>query len=636
MQNIRDLTKKNRRRKKEDAGSGRKKDFTIMDSPFFRKVKPKETYLFKSDYFKIDDQYATILTVLHTEGADDKLGYFWGISLIPGDLDADVSVRKMTQVARQSESWVMQHQGKAETLLASSEQQVMADGSMSARARHSKKEKSLIEIANELMSGASYLRVSMRLFVKAPSLNKLDDAVERINRQYMDRFETLHAEPYVGEQRNELSNLLRKVDSKEGKNFMFTSKEFAGNYDLVTHGIEDPNGEYLGQMRGDVNNSAIIMDLDDYGSHVVLAGANKGQTLSRLPLNGEMGVNVWGAKLGMSALMNNKRVVHLVLNGSDVGNIGVNLDDVTAEVSMDSGDINFLELFGDQDHELSIFPAHLQKIILMAEQVFEPTDSDRSIIRGSLQDVLTEFYIDKGMWVENAQFNRDRLRLVGIPHDEVPQLPEFRAYLDMRYKAELNKGAARDSEMVHAYNVLRQVFTSMLSNNGDLFNTLTSDVIDRATNAQRVIYDFSSLIRRGRGIMMAQFINALGFSVGNLEAGDVVLLHGADQLDPSVLEYVGEQLDLLSDNGVRVVFIYTNIDRMLQQRSLNQFDQADYTILGPMSESSLQVYEELLAQDIPLALKNMLVQRSNLQYYLRRGFDNLVFTMDVQLGIDRE
>lgn len=636
MQNIRDITKKEKRRTNENGKASKKKDkvLSIRDSKLFQEVKPKEAYLFFSDYFKVDDTYGTILTIFHNEGADDKLSYFWGIQLIPGDLDSDISVRRLTHVSRQSESWVMQHQGKAEGLLGSSEQQVQRDGSLSARAKHTKKQQQLMEIADEIMSGSSYLRVAMRVMVKAPTLNKLDDAVEKINRQYMDRFDTVHADPYVGEQRNELAHILQKIDKKEGKNFMFTSTEFAGNYDLVTHGIEDPNGEYLGQMQGDVNNSAVIMDLDAYDRNVVLAGNNKGQTLSRLNLKGESGVNVWGAKLGMSALMNNKKVVHLVLNGSKIPNIGVDLSDITANVSMAGGDINFLELFGAQEDELSVFPAHLQKIVLMAEQIFEPTDSDRSIIRGSLQDVLTEFYIDKGMWVENAQHQRHRLRLVGIPHDEVPRLPEFKTYLDMRYKAELSKGVSGDRDMVHAYNVLRQVFQSMLSNNGDLFNTHTSNVIDRAKNAQRVVYDFSSLIRRGRGVMMAQFVNALGFSVGNLGEGDVLLLHGADQLDPDIQRYVKEQLDLLYGHGVRVVFIYNDIERMVDQKAFNQFDQADYTILGPMSESVVQKYEQSMAQEIPLALKGMLVRKSNVQYYLRRGFDNLVFSMDIQLGID--
>lgn len=633
MQNIKDLTKKNKRLAGEKGKQKESKIPLIKDIPFFKKIKPKEQYLFFSDYFKIDDCYATILTVFHDEGADDSLGYFWGIQLVPRDLDNDVSVRKLTHVARQSESWVQQHQNKAEGLLKSNEQQVQKDGSMKSRAEHSRKEKAMIDIAQELMSGASYVRVAIRLLVKAPSLNKLDDAVEKINRQYKDRFDTVHAEPYVGEQKRELSNLLSKVELKEGRGFMFTSTEFAGNYDLVTHGIEDPTGEYLGKMDGDVNSSAVIMDLDEYDSHVILAGANKGVTLSQLPLNGEKGVNVWGAKLGMSALMNNKKVVHLVLNGSKVDNIGVDLSDVTANVSMDGGDINFLEFFGDTKDELSIFPSQLEKIVLMAEQVFNSTDSDRAIIQGSLRDVLVEFYIGKGMWYEDAQNNRSRIRLVGLPHSELPRLPEFKAYLDMRYKAELNKGVSGDKEQIHAYNVLRQVFGSMLSNNGDLFNTYTSKIVDRAIQSQRVIYDFSSLIQRGRGVMMAQFINALGFSVGNLGAGDVVLLHGADQLAPGIQDYVREQFNLLNEHGVRVVYIYSSIEKMIDQRDFNQYDQADYTILGPMTETVVKKYEESLAQNVPIALKQLLVRRSNTHYYLRRGFDNLVFAMDIQLGI---
>lgn len=634
MQNMKDLTKKSKRVAIEKKGKNKESKIPrIKEIPFFKAIKPKEQFLFFSDYFKIDDCYATILTVFHDEGADDKLGYFWGIQLVPRDLDNDVSVRKLTHVARESESWVQQHQNKAEGLLKSSEQQVMKDGSLKSRAEFSRKERGMVDIAQELMSGASYLRVAIRLVVKAPTLNKLDDAVEKINRQYKDRFDTVHAEAYIGEQKNELSNLMRKIEFKEGRNFMFTSTEFAGNYDLVTHGIEDPTGEYLGKMDGDVNSSAVIMDLDQYENHVVLAGNNKGVTLSNLDLQGEKGVNVWGAKLGMSALMNNKKVVHLVLNGSKVGNIGVDLSDVTANVSMDGGDINFLELFGDVEDELSIFPSHLEKIVLMAEQVFEPTESDRSIIRGSLRDVLVEFYVDKGMWVENAQNKRNRLRLVGIPHNEVPRLPELVSYLEMRYKKELNKGSTSDKEMIHAYNVLLQVFKSMRDNNGDLFNTYTSNIVDRAIQSQRVIYDFSSLIRRGSGVMMAQFINALGFSVGNLGQGDVVVLHGADRLDPSIQGYVRDQFNLLNEHGVRVVYIYSNIEKMIDQRNFNQFDQADYTILGPMTETVVQKYEASLAQNVPLALKQLLVRRSNTHYYLRRGFDNLVFAMDIQLGI---
>lgn len=628
MAGIKQSVSKNKR--KADKSSN---DEVIKDNLFFKKSKPREKYLFNSDYFTIDDGYATILTILHNQGADDNLGYFWGINLIPRSLSQNVSVRKIEHVQRMPESWVDSHQGKTEGLVQTNKNESDQDGTLKSRAKLNKQQQDLYDIANELMAGSSYLRVAFRLLVKAPTLEELDDAVSKINRQYKDRFETLTAAPYSGEQRREYSNLMAKADRKEGRNFMFTSQEFAGNYNLVTHGIEDASGEYVGTMMGDVNNSAVLLDIDNYKTHVVIGGSNKGSTLSGLKLNNERGVNVWGAKLGMNALMKNHRVVHLVLNGSRVDKIGVNLDEITSVINMTSGDINLLELFGDAADELTIFPAHLNKIVLMAEQAYASTDDDRSIIQGTLRDVITKFYVDKGLWAYDAQNNRDSLRLVGLAHDEYPKLPEFVAYLQMEYTAMSNR-RARDDEQLHAYNVLRTVFKDMLDNNGDLFNTTTSSIVDRAATGYRVIYDFSSLMRRGQGVAMAQFINALGFAVGTLSKGDVVVLHGVDKISDSVKSYVENQFNTLTENDVRLVYIYGDVASMVKDKKFNKFDQADYTIMGNMTKTVIDEYEESIKQAVPNTLKQLLDTRDSQQYYLRRNVDNVVFSLDIQLGID--
>src|SRR5699024_5283312 len=90
---------------------------------------------------------------------------------------------------------------------------------------------------------------------------------------------------------------------------------------------------------------------------------------------GERGVDMWGAKIGMSALLRNKRVVHLVLNRSKVDKIGADLSDVTSKVDMTQGDINPFEMFGSRNDELNIFPAHLEKLSLMVEQLQDMGDA---------------------------------------------------------------------------------------------------------------------------------------------------------------------------------------------------------------------------------------------------------------------
>lgn len=628
-QDIHDTVKKSKRLEQEKNKPKKKGNENLRDNEFFRRVKPKEKIVFQSDYFLIDEEYATILTMIHDDLADTKMVGFWGVQLIPRDLGADVSVRRFTHASRVSESWVQSNQAKAESLM--KKEEFNADN-MRENMKVNQKNEALVEIANDLTSGSSYLRVAFRLLVKAPTLNKLDDAVEKINRQYKDRFDTVQFHPYTGEQKGELSNLYAHVDKKLGRNFMFTSKEFAGNYDLVTHGIEDPSGEYIGSMSGDVNNSAIIMDLDDYTERgVVLAGHERAITESGQVYEGERGVDMIGAKLGMAALMNNKQVVHLVLNGSEINKIGVDLSDLTANVSMDGGDINMFEIFGEKEDELSLYPAHIQKLVLMAQQIGGSNSEVQTIIDGSLRDVLRDFYIDKGMWVDNAQHNRSRLRLVGLEHTDVPKLESFIQYVEMKYHSE-RASKNNDQDMVRAYNVIRQVFDTMLQDNGDLFNTFTSNVIDQVTSSARVVYDFSSLMRRGHGIMMAQFVNALGFSTGNLGAGDVVLLHGAEELSSEIRPYVIEQVEQLRKHGVRVVFIYHSIEKMVQARDLNRFDDASYTFLGGMTENLAKKYEEGLGVTLPASLRNLLVHDNPTRYYLRRGFDNLVFNNDFQLG----
>lgn len=620
---------------KDESQKGDKKKELIKDNKWYKSVKPKQGYAFFSDYFTIDNQHATVLTIMHDAGSDDGLSYFWGIGLIPRNLPANVSVRKIEQVRRMTDSWISQHQSKAEGMVASRERDVQSDGTMRDKAKHTRKQQDLEGIAQELLSGASYLKVSMRLLVKAPTLADLDKAVDKINRNYKDRFDTVFAAAYAGEQKREFAGIFRPIADKIGKNFMFTSSEYAGNYNLVTHGIEDATGEYVGIMSGDVNQSAVIFDVDDYEHHIVIAGSNKGRTSSRLDVGQERGVDVWGAKVGFSALMRNRRVVHLVLNGAKIDTIGVDLSDITAKIDMGQGDINMFEMFGDKEDELSIFTAHLNKLVLMAKQSYATTDHDRGVIEGSLREIATTFYIDKQMWAHNAQQNRDRLRLVGIPHEQVPMLPEFTAYLDMEYNR-LVEADSKDNEVLHAYSILRSIFKDMLSSNGDLFNTTTNSVIDRAKTGQRVIYDFSSLIRRGRGVAMAQFVNALGFAVGSLNKGDLVVLHGVDQLVDDVKEYVKDQFTILNDNGVRTAYIYTKVERMVKDVAFNEFDKADYTILGGMSESTVHLYEETMHKEVSVELKRLLVHNDDVRYYLRRRFDNIIFDMDVQLGIDRQ
>lgn len=617
-------------RKERRAFFSRANDGQVRDYPHLLAVKPRQGYVFHSDYFEIDGEVGCILSYFHDESARDELPPFWGVNLIPY-LPQNVTAILLEQVSRVSESWLTDKIKSSERLDRLDTQEQSENGTTSSRRKASKVSADIEQVIDEIQDGAAYLSVHYRILLKAPSLEVLDDVIDDLRRKYIDAVGNLSIAGHHGLQRQELATLFSPNASKKGKGFHFTSTELAGAFNLVTNGLNDRGGEFVGYMVGDVNNSGVLMDVDMYKHHVVVADDDK----SRAPrMKNAQIADMWGSKISQAALINSKRVVHIVLDGADItGVLGPRMETITARIDMSQGDVNPFEVFGERKDQLALFSTHLEKLVLMTEQAYEPTDADRSIIRASLKDTLTQFYVDQDMWVRNAKHNVDRLRLVGIPHDQVPQLKLFVTYLDQRYKALTGK-TNRDDELLHAYSVLSAVFKDMLDANGDLFNVVTKDVIDGAQKARRVIYDFSSLVNRGKGVAMAQLVNVLAFAASALGEGDTLIVHGAELVDAGVKPYVTDQFERLYRRNARVALCYNGVKAMLDDSEFNHFDEADWTALGAMSDALVPVYEKKLAKRIPVDMTKVITRRGEGLTFLRRGTVNVVFKRDLALGVN--
>lgn len=615
-----------RRERKALKRAQRDAEVKFESYPHLVDLKPYEKYVFHSDYFQVDGRFCSILSFFHTEGASDNYGAFWGVNKIPSGLDHDVEVILFEQNRKMTEGWLSDRQKTSESVAKMNENEQVKTGSNSSKANAARRSMDMMEISKELNDGAAYLQIQFRLMVIAPTLKKLDQALAKIARLYIDRFATLSAAPYFGEQKQELSKLFMKNQNKQGHGFYMTSCEYAGAYSLVTHGLEDSSGEYVGQMVGDVNNAAVLFDVDNYRRRVVIADESYDDHYAdRVHVSA-----LWGSKISQSALLANHRVVHLILDGTDLDLIGPKFSTLTFKLDLNKGDVNMFEMFGEREDQLAIFPSQMQKLILMAEQAYECTPQDRAVIRGSLEEVATKFYVDNRMWYVNAKENLDKLRIVGIPHDQVPKLEMFCTYLDTAYKAIVNK-TARDPEKLHALAVLSLTFKNLRDNNGDLFNTTTTSVIDGAATGQRVIYDFSRLLQRGIGVAMAQLVNIIGFAVNTMGKNDVVIIHGAEKIDSGIKKYLDMQFDKLFDAGGRVAYLYNSVDKMLADSAFCKFDRADYMIFGNMTEGQAGDYQKAVNQDIPADLVRLITNRSESINYIRRGFDNIVFTRDLTL-----
>lgn len=613
------------KKKKKEEEEDRVLEGTLHEYPFLMAIKPKESYIFRSNDYELDGKFYTILSYFHKDGAYDDFGAFWGINLIPAGLEEDVSITLVQTVERMSDGWVVEHQTQAENIAQMNSTEQSGQTNKTNIQKANKREHDLEVIAMELQSGASYMSCSFRLQIQASSQEALDSTLLAIERIYTDRFSTLYALSYDGEQKQELISLFRPNGYKKGKPFQFTSTELAGQYNMVTRGIEDDNGDYVGKMFGDVNTAAILFDIDGYDHHVIVCSEQFDMNYGR-----NYASDLWGSKISQHVLLNDHKVAHIVLNGCDLLKIGPAFPIITKKIDMTTGDVNMFEIFGDFEDELSLFPMQMQKLVLMCEQAYDANDAERAIIRGSLEEILTQYYVDQRMWHHDAANNRDKLRIVGIPHSEVPRLEMFCAYLDTAYKAAA-MSSSKDMAKLQAISTLNLTFRNILNNNGDLFNKITSEVLDGVEGMRRVIYDFSALYSRGAGIMMAQLLNIISFCVGNLHERDTLIIHGAELIDDSVKDYLGMLFTHLYRKGGRVVFLYNDNDRMMNDVEFSAMDKANYTIFGTMTDNAVARYQDVLGQTIPSNLVGLIATKNNLMSFLHRDYNNVIFNRDIVL-----
>lgn len=642
------------------------KPIAVSDEPGIprRRILPRHGYLIASDYIQLDDDtWMSVLDFIHDDGVEENWNTFWPLARIP-----KIPMEKSDQVEfvfvdsldRKSPTWVDHHLRSAGGAVDMAKGEVDSKAVSSGDTTAHKVRRSVSDmdiITREIQSNAAYLQVQMRLIVKANSLNALDRAIRAVNRQYDDRFETLRVIAADGEQEPRLREIVGvPPEDMGGKSVYFTSTELGGAYELMTHGLRDPGGEYVGQMYGDYNNSTVLIDFERTRDDTIIAmngRAEETEDWKRLhpdqPTNSMNLGHLWGVKIAQSAVLHGHRTVVFGLDETDVSAIGMPLRNLTTRVDVSQGDVNMFEMFDPpingaehmdpaefERRRLAnlplVYSSQMGKLQTMT-RMMASDDSVNSITDAALTKVLTLFYKDQRMVVDDMKNHLQDLRMTRIPHGEVPQLSMFVNYLDSELDA-LRRSRTTDPSLLQTYNYLYGMYRNMLDKDGDLFNTTTNDDVDRVRRSNRVIYDFSRLLGRGANTAMAELVNVFDYAVATLRAEDTIIIHGVETLTEDARAYIAGKQAELKRRGIHIVYIYTNgPDGALEQSDFNHIAGSGMTIFGTMTADNVARYEQLKGQAMPQDLKrDIMSDQSTGLCYVHRGIDNVLFVQDLLLG----
>lgn len=614
---------------------------------YLSQIVPNKGWELKEDYVELLDRdikgsvIAPVLVYIKPNKAD--LDNEWGVNYIQ-DLVSDtvknsgnahnMNVMFIENIRPMTKDWIDHKQKDADRYSSKGGH----DNKQLAHAR--KQTKDLSQIADELEGNASYLAIGMKYVVAAESQKVLDEFLESLQRRLELRVPGTVLTLSNGNIDKEFANLFNNPMDEPGKKMMFTSTEFAGSYNIVTNGIEDPNGVYVGEQIGDISNAAVIWDMNDFEHFAVMASGNDFARKRDFRRDGTpeefrhwRGSDLWLNTLILQLVKEQPltgRSHHIFTLALDPIHLDDHLLTSTAEIDLNKGRINPFEMFGDQKDELDIFPANISKWNAMTRQLATETIKDEQATyrepltmteQSDLDQILEQFYIDHHMWVKNAKENRDKLRIVGVPSADVPRLRQFVVYLANAYEDNTDPNKAAELQDLLA------LFRQLRVTNGDLFDTVTDPMFAILGTKRHTLLDYSNLSQRKGNILLVQLLNSISAITNQTKAGDTVIIHGAQRITSLTQKYITSIINDLYNKHVRVVFSYNSSADMLDQVEFNHMSDANWVLTGRLSADQAAKYNKILGnqrQMTPMISRNI-QSGNNACYYLRRGNDNVIF-----------
>lgn len=636
-----------RRKKREKV-----EEHLLMHNMTLDRIAPRGNIKYGSIDFEIDGKVATILTFIVRPGTFNKLRPLWGIDTIPKLIsnrrlrEKNIEAKILHSFERRSDKWA---EGKIETATevssAGVEETRRASQAIASKVFKQHEEDTNV-IAEEIKDGAKYLDLSIRVVLKAPTREDLQEAIHVLEGEYNSIFgSAVELVPFIGEQDVEYANMLDTAQKQRGENYMLTSRELAGSYMLVARGINDPFGSYIGQLAGEVNNDPVLLDSLDFKKLAVIYARDRAEDLtSKYHQNvryNYKATTAWGVKVAQDALIQGRRVVEFVLNQEEPLKVGMNLRNITTHVAMDDkrASINFLEAFSKGFDEIPAYNILVDKIKVFLEQFNEARSSkDNTILLqrdfDNLEDVIQEFYIHQKMWKKNAKSNKEDLRLLNLPHTEYPTLDEFEFFLSFIVgNAESENKIYGLKGKLDSVEKLSRLVRRINNRNGDIFGRHTTINRNAINKKDRIIFDFKTLKLTSHEALMAQFINAFSYGEQELAEDDVLIIHGMDQMTPSVIEFLKKRFNELNERGVKIVLMYENQDVLFtDEKDYRQhndwFINADMKISNSMSAKNIKRYEELLHIELPESVRQGMGGSDTYTYFLNRDRDSVMFNID--------
>lgn len=622
----------------------------LGDQTFLSQITPNYEYKQIDDGMMVDDQVKFIIHIYSQFGKSVDLNPMWGLAFIRNIIKSLHEYRNMNVVFVHT----MKAQNSQDVVKKQDEADVNAGMSTANKSRSQFKLKQQREDLNQISielerDSASYIDNSLKYIITTDSIEQFDTFYADLERQLTTAIPSLVLTTSEIPPFEDLRNILEDPKYNIGRRIQMTSTELAGEYNLVSSGMEDPNGIHCGEQVGDINNSPVLWDPKLFATEAIVAANNdpyrlRDRRLNRLEqpqFKNAKGVDIWVNSIIRRSIRKdtpseNTQVFTLALAPLTLSN---SLTPITKHFEMSRGYINPFEMFGIPNKEEKVaFESNILKWEIMFRQLYRTTiqEDNKNItskemsnaMLSEIQTLLENLYIQHNMWTRKKNGGKLGYRNLGIPHETIPDLDDFIEILERR-KLEI-KASKSDTTTIEEIAAL----TYRLKR-AAMFGNKTSPQIDHIGQAKHVLFDFSTSGATYSNTQLLQFIVGFSAIINKAKQGDIVIIHGADRIVSLTQSYIRQQIDLAIQKGVRFIYTYVTVSAMLTDAKFNRFSSADYVLVGGMNSRDAEQYDNLLdaGKTIPTNIKTSLDVNTTqnytpYRYYLRRNYSHVCFNAD--------
>ena len=476
----------------------------------------------------------------------------------------------------------------------------------------------------------------IRLAIIGPDRETVEDQVRTLNVLLDQRHEGAQWGSLGGDQSERFSELFHPV--RENR-FVMTStgSNYAGLNFSVNAGLNDPLGLPVGRDALSLSGSTAFFDMDGTLHKQGIVSIPRSATmLQRYPrMDGDVQAaeqpscaSIMSQYAANHAVMNGHRVHHMVLNGFDYLEADLyyrtpNVPGMFAKYDVSNVTINPLQGFGDLDDVVQVFSRLQDKIALMFDIMNDLTLGAEE--KGIVAQLIHQFYIQQGLWSEDAERFKGRTKIVNITNpEEYPTLGRMISGFTTMSEQAMRQGREFKTDRVEA---LQSQLEAQMTTYREILGRPTSIT---TVDSRQVYYDFSRI--ESQKIRQLQFVNLLDYVLWTAEPGDVLVIHGADTLWKHVFISIAETIKAAQNKGVRFLFSFdtVSVDTNTSKELSDMFTiqgtlytdldtDVDWSIVGKCLSHEVDMYETALATPLSATIRQEMQRKRECQILIHRS-----------------